>query len=62
MTRYSKKTPKLLAKTLGPDVRVNAVAPGFIESKMTEALPEDVRDKMLAAMPLKRFGSPAGPT
>ena len=40
------------------NVRVNAVAPGFIESKMTESLPEDVRSKMLDAIPLKRFGSP----
>ncbi len=39
-------------------VRVNAVAPGFIESKMTEALPADVREQMLAAIPLKRFGLP----
>lgn len=40
------------------NVRVNAVAPGFIESKMTEVLSEDVREKMLDAIPLKRFGSP----
>ncbi len=40
-------------------IRVNAVAPGFIETKMTEVLPEDVRQKMLDAIPMKRFGSPA---
>jgi len=40
------------------NVRVNAVAPGFIESKMTEVLPEEVRKKMLDAIPLQRFGSP----
>jgi len=39
-------------------VRVNAVAPGFIESKMTEVLAEDVRGKMLAAIPMNRFGKP----
>ena len=39
-------------------VRVNAVAPGFIQSKMTDVLAEDVRDKMLAAIPMGRFGQP----
>jgi len=39
-------------------VRVNAVAPGFISSKMTDALSQDVRDKMLANIPLGRFGEP----
>jgi 3-oxoacyl-[acyl-carrier protein] reductase len=40
-------------------VRVNAVAPGFIETKMTEVLSEDIRNKMLEAIPMKRFGFPA---
>jgi 3-oxoacyl-[acyl-carrier protein] reductase len=39
-------------------IRVNAVAPGFIESKMTEVLTEDVKQKMLDAIPMKRFGKP----
>jgi len=41
------------------NIRVNAVAPGFIESKMTAALSEDLRRKMLEAIPLGRFGQPA---
>jgi len=40
------------------NIRVNAVAPGFIQSKMTEALSEDIRDKMLGNIPMKRFGTP----
>lgn len=40
-------------------IRVNAVAPGFIETKMTEVLPEEIRQKMLDAIPMKRFGSPS---
>lgn len=40
------------------NIRVNAVAPGFIESKMTEVLTDDVKKKMLEAIPLQRFGSP----
>jgi 3-oxoacyl-[acyl-carrier protein] reductase len=42
----------------GRNIRVNAVAPGFIETKMTEALPEEIRRKMLEAIPMGRFGSP----
>ena len=50
---------KSAAKELaGRNVRVNAVAPGFIKSKMTEALSEEVQQKMLAAIPAGRFGDP----
>jgi len=41
------------------NIRVNAIAPGFIESKMTEILPDDVKQKMLDQIPMKRFGVPA---
>jgi len=48
---------KSVAKELaGRNVRVNAVAPGFISTRMTDALDEGVRNKMLEAIPLKRFG------
>ena len=40
-------------------IRVNAIAPGFIESKMTDVLPEEVRRKMLDAIPMSRFGTAA---
>jgi 3-oxoacyl-[acyl-carrier protein] reductase len=51
---------KSVAKELASrGVRVNAVAPGFIETKMTEVLSEDVRNKMLEIIPMKRFGTPA---
>jgi 3-oxoacyl-[acyl-carrier protein] reductase len=50
---------KSAAKELASrNVRVNAVAPGFIETRMTEALPEEVRKKMLGAIPMGRFGQP----
>lgn len=50
---------KSLAKELAArNIRANAVAPGFISTKMTDNLPEDVRNKMLENIPLKRFGSP----
>ena len=50
---------KSVAKELASrNIRANAVAPGFIQTKMTEKLPEDIRNKMLEAIPLGRFGQP----
>ena len=40
------------------NITVNALAPGFIETDMTSVLPEQVKEKMLDAIPLSRFGSP----
>ena len=42
----------------GRSVRVNAVAPGFIETDMTAGLPEEVRERYASSIPLKRFGTP----
>ncbi len=39
-------------------IRVNAVAPGFIETDMTKDLPEERRKRYLEAIPLGRFGRP----
>ena len=44
----------------GRNVTVNAVAPGFVETDMTAALPDDVRAAYVEAIPLKRLGTPAG--
>ncbi|MFT5239430.1 MAG: 3-oxoacyl-[acyl-carrier protein] reductase [Candidatus Promineifilaceae bacterium] len=37
-------------------IRANAVAPGFIQTKMTDALSDDVKKKMLDVIPMARFG------
>ena len=48
---------KTVAKELGSrNVRCNAVAPGFIESKMTEGLSDEIKASCLRAIPLNRFG------
>jgi len=50
---------KSVAKELGRrGITVNAVAPGFIASKMTESLPEDQKEKILDAIPLGCIGYP----
>ena len=51
---------KVLSKELAPrEITVNAVAPGVVLTEMGETIPEDVRQQMLANIPLKRFGEPS---
>lgn len=50
---------KSVAQELGSrNIRCNAIAPGFIETEMTEALDEKVVNEWRASIPLKRGGSP----
>jgi 3-oxoacyl-[acyl-carrier protein] reductase len=53
-----------LTKTIAQEmasrnITCNAVAPGFIDTDMTAALPEGLKENMLAHIPLRRFGKPA---
>ena len=50
---------KSLARELGSrSITVNAIAPGFIATDMTEELPEEAKAKYLESIPLRRFGQP----
>jgi 3-oxoacyl-(acyl-carrier-protein) reductase len=50
---------KTLARELaGKAITVNAVAPGFIETEMVSSLPDDIKERLRAQIPLRRFGKP----
>ncbi len=50
---------KSIAKEMGPrGIRANCIAPGFIISDMTAALPEEVREAWVKNIPLRRGGTP----
>lgn len=50
---------RALALQLAPGIRVNAIAPGLIETPMALAIPEDIRTAMVEANPMKRMGAPS---
>jgi len=52
----TKTTAKELASR---NINVNAIAPGFIQTQMTDKLADDVKQKMKAAIPLGKLGQPA---
>jgi len=50
---------KALAQEMGSrGITVNAIAPGYIDTDMTKSLPEELKQKMLATVPLARMGTP----
>ncbi|MCH7582527.1 MAG: SDR family oxidoreductase [Acidobacteria bacterium] len=49
---------RAMALSLAPHVRVNAIAPGLIGTEMAMAIPEDVLEQMVSAIPLGRMGTP----
>jgi 3-oxoacyl-[acyl-carrier protein] reductase len=51
-------TKALAQEMAARNITVNAVAPGYIQTDMTAVLPEEVRAKILAAVPLGRIGLP----
>ncbi|MFY4775338.1 3-oxoacyl-ACP reductase [Metabacillus sp. RGM 3146] len=55
MIGYTKSLALELAKS---NVTVNAICPGFIDTEMVQEIPENVREKIVAKIPQRRFGQP----
>jgi 3-oxoacyl-[acyl-carrier protein] reductase len=51
-------TKSLALELAGREIRVNSVAPGFIDTDMTAQLPEEARERILERIPLGRMGRP----
>ena len=63
MNKESKNNIEILLKSLAKEysekgIRVNAIAPGPIETELVKKLSEDWRNKKRKSLPLKRFGEP----
>ena len=51
-------TKSLAKEVAARGIRVNAVAPGFVETDMTADLTDDIKEKAIEAIPLGRMGAP----
>ena len=51
-------TKSVCKELVGREILVNSVAPGFIDTDMTEELPDDVKGAILGQIPLQRMGRP----
>ena len=51
-------TKSLAQEVAGTEIRVNSVAPGFVETGMTDEIPAELRDGLLSRIPLGRIGKP----
>lgn len=51
-------TKSLAKETASRGIRVNAIAPGFVATEMSDKIPEKIREQMVEAIPLGRMGTP----
>ena len=58
VTGGSRGIGRAICEELARGVTVNAVAPGFIETDMTAAMPQAAKDAMMPTIPMQRLGAP----
>ena len=51
-------TKSLAREVASRNITVNAIAPGFIKTDMTDALPEDIKESVMVTIPMGRYGNP----
>ena len=51
-------TKSLAREVASRNITVNAIAPGFIKTDMTDALPEDIKESVMGTIPMGRYGNP----
>ncbi|PKM93835.1 MAG: beta-ketoacyl-ACP reductase [Firmicutes bacterium HGW-Firmicutes-1] len=51
-------TKSLAREFAARNIQVNAIAPGFIETDMTDKIPEKIKEEMISTIPLQRMGKP----
>ncbi len=51
-------TMALAREVAAKGITVNTVSPGYVETRMTEAMPEDVRNQIIGTIPMRRMGQP----
>jgi 3-oxoacyl-[acyl-carrier protein] reductase len=52
-------TKTMALELAGKNITVNAIAPGFIETAMTEAMPTEMKDTVINRIPMRRYGMPS---
>jgi len=49
---------RAMAVSLAPNIRVNAVAPGLIDTEMSHEIPDEVLERAISNIPMARMGTP----